>query len=73
MSGLGMCETPGCKSIAKLQCPTCIKIGIPGSFFCSQECFKGSWKNHKIIHNIARKQIENVYNIEFNYKEQWHV
>lgn len=55
MSGLGMCETPGCKSIAKLQCPTCIKIGIPGSFFCSQECFKGSWKNHKIIHNIARK------------------
>ncbi|XP_026481948.1 methionine aminopeptidase 1 [Ctenocephalides felis] len=54
MSGLGMCETPGCKSIAKLQCPTCIKIGIPGSFFCSQECFKGSWKNHKIIHNIAQ-------------------
>uniref|UniRef100_A0A6M2DED1 Methionine aminopeptidase n=1 Tax=Xenopsylla cheopis TaxID=163159 RepID=A0A6M2DED1_XENCH len=54
MSGLGMCETPGCKSIAKLQCPTCIKIGIPGSFFCSQECFKSSWKTHKIIHNIAQ-------------------
>lgn len=35
-SALGMCETPGCKSIASLQCPTCLKIGIQGSYFCSQ-------------------------------------
>lgn len=32
----GMCETPGCKTIASLQCPTCLKIGIQGSYFCTQ-------------------------------------
>ncbi|KAG7165432.1 Methionine aminopeptidase 1-like 2 [Homarus americanus] len=31
-----VCETSGCNSEAKLQCPTCIKLGIQGSFFCSQ-------------------------------------
>ena len=30
------CESPGCEQPAKLQCPTCIKLGIHGSFFCSQ-------------------------------------
>lgn len=54
MAALGMCETPGCKSLAKLQCPTCIKLGIQGSFFCTQECFKKSWKTHKIIHSLAK-------------------
>jgi hypothetical protein len=35
-----VCETPGCDKEAKLQCPTCIKLMIQGSFFCSQvlEC-----------------------------------
>ena len=33
---LGMCETPGCNAVASLQCPTCLKIGIQGSYFCSQ-------------------------------------
>lgn len=35
-SPLGMCETPGCMTDASLQCPTCLKIGIQGSYFCSQ-------------------------------------
>lgn len=48
------CDTPGCNNAAKLQCPTCIKLNIPGSFFCSQDCFKGSWKTHKILHKIAK-------------------
>ncbi|EHA26918.1 methionine aminopeptidase [Aspergillus niger ATCC 1015] len=26
-----------------LQCPTCLKLEIRGSFFCSQECFQRSW------------------------------
>lgn len=30
------CETEGCSKDAKLQCPTCIKLGIQGSYFCSQ-------------------------------------
>lgn len=53
MAAIGMCETPGCKSIAQLQCPTCIKLGVQGSFFCNQECFKKSWKSHKLIHSLA--------------------
>ena len=31
-----LCETQDCNRPAKLQCPTCIKLGIKGSFFCSQ-------------------------------------
>ncbi|KAK8737412.1 hypothetical protein OTU49_004468, partial [Cherax quadricarinatus] len=44
------CETPGCNAEAKLQCPTCIKLNIQGSFFCSQNCFKGYWESHKLRH-----------------------
>ncbi|KAL6300164.1 methionine aminopeptidase [Sparassis latifolia] len=41
-----------------LECPTCHKLGIKGSFFCGQECFKAGskglvQKTHKLIHDIA--------------------
>ncbi|EIW85213.1 methionine aminopeptidase [Coniophora puteana RWD-64-598 SS2] len=39
---------------SQLECPTCKKLGIRGSFFCGQECFKADWKSHKIIHDLAR-------------------
>lgn len=26
-----------------LQCPTCLKLGVKDSYFCSQECFKKNW------------------------------
>ena len=48
------CETPGCDSRANLQCPTCIKLKIEGSFFCSQSCFKGNWDLHKALHKLAK-------------------
>uniref|UniRef100_A0ACB8E8Q4 Methionine aminopeptidase 1 n=1 Tax=Sphaerodactylus townsendi TaxID=933632 RepID=A0ACB8E8Q4_9SAUR len=51
-----VCETAGCSSEAKLQCPTCIKLGIHGSYFCSQECFKGSWATHKLLHKKAKDE-----------------
>ncbi|KAI8796544.1 methionine aminopeptidase 1 [Biomphalaria glabrata] len=51
-----ICDSPGCGEAAKLQCPTCIKIGIPGSYFCSQECFKGAWGEHKKLHKLAKAQ-----------------
>lgn len=37
------CVSPDCGKPAKLQCPTCLKQGISGSFFCSQDCFKKNW------------------------------
>nr|BAN21190.1 methionine aminopeptidase [Riptortus pedestris] len=49
-----VCESPGCNLPAKLQCPTCINLGIQGSFFCSQDCFKENWKTHKVLHKIAK-------------------
>ena len=48
------CKSPGCGEPAKLQCPTCIKLNIQGSFFCSQDCFKGNWDLHKALHKLAR-------------------
>lgn len=48
------CETPGCEQPAKLQCPTCIKLNIQGSYFCTQECFKANWDLHKALHKLAK-------------------
>ncbi|RWS20295.1 Methionine aminopeptidase 1-like protein, partial [Leptotrombidium deliense] len=46
-----ICSTVGCnKSGASLRCPQCLKQGITNVFFCSQQCFKSNWKEHRIIH-----------------------
>ena len=38
------CSGEDCDNDAgTLQCPTCLKQDIFGSFFCSQECFKNNW------------------------------
>jgi len=31
------------KDASSLQCPTCLKLNIKDSFFCSQDCFKKNW------------------------------
>ncbi|KAG2750075.1 methionine aminopeptidase [Suillus brevipes Sb2] len=52
-----LCQSSNCphgNPPSRLECPTCNKLGIRGSFFCGQECFKGDWKTHKIIHDLAR-------------------
>jgi len=48
------CETPGCDKKGSLRCPTCIKLHIQGSYFCSQDCFKGNWNLHKPLHKLAK-------------------
>lgn len=52
-----LCITPNCQKPANLHCPTCIKLGINGSYFCGQDCFKGNWKEHKVVHFIAGKYV----------------
>lgn len=38
------CLGADCENDAgSLQCPTCLKLGIKDSFFCSQDCFKKNW------------------------------
>ncbi|KAH9224339.1 peptidase M24, structural domain-containing protein [Leptodontidium sp. 2 PMI_412] len=42
-----------------LQCPTCLKLGIKDSFFCSQDCFKRSWSTHKALHKSKGNFLSN--------------
>ncbi|KAE9366649.1 methionine aminopeptidase 1 [Stipitochalara longipes BDJ] len=45
------CSGADCDNDAgTLQCPTCLKLGIKDSFFCSQDCFKRNWGTHKALH-----------------------
>ncbi|CAH0023300.1 unnamed protein product [Clonostachys rhizophaga] len=37
-----------------LHCPTCLKQGVKDSFFCSQDCFKRNWNDHKSMHKSAQ-------------------
>ncbi|KDQ26789.1 hypothetical protein PLEOSDRAFT_1077617 [Pleurotus ostreatus PC15] len=42
-----VCQSSLCPNgnpISRLECPTCNKLGIQGSFFCTQACFKAGWK-----------------------------
>ncbi|KAJ5116289.1 methionine aminopeptidase type I [Penicillium angulare] len=42
-----------------LQCPTCLKLGMTDSFFCSQDCFKKNWSQHKTVHKTAQGKTQN--------------
>jgi methionyl aminopeptidase len=53
-----LCTTPGCGKPAKMGCPTCLKLGIPPSRFCGQECFKGYWDTHKLLHKTVKRARE---------------
>ncbi|KAK0502516.1 peptidase M24, structural domain-containing protein [Armillaria luteobubalina] len=51
-----LCQSTTCPNgnpPSKLECPTCNKLNIRGSYFCGQECFKAGWKTHKTIHTLA--------------------
>ncbi|KAJ2355233.1 Methionine aminopeptidase 1, partial [Coemansia sp. RSA 2618] len=47
------CQTPGCGKPATLQCPTCVKLEVEESHFCSQPCFKSNWAAHKAKHTVS--------------------
>ncbi|OBT85945.1 methionyl aminopeptidase [Pseudogymnoascus sp. 03VT05] len=49
-----MCIGADCPNEAgTLQCPTCLKLDIKDSFFCSQDCFKKNWSTHKTAHKSS--------------------
>jgi methionyl aminopeptidase len=50
-----ICATPGCGKPAAMACPTCLKLGIPPSRFCSQSCFKDNWDQHKLLHKALQQ------------------
>ncbi|KAI1268097.1 methionine aminopeptidase 1 [Xylariaceae sp. FL1019] len=49
------------KEASTLQCPTCLKLGVKDSYFCSQECFQKSWATHKATHK-AQNTATGSYN-----------
>ncbi|KAF2022255.1 methionine aminopeptidase 1 [Aaosphaeria arxii CBS 175.79] len=51
----------GCDNEASsLQCPNCQKIGKE-SFFCSQDCFKRNWAEHKKLHKSQSSILQNFF------------
>ena len=50
-----VCATKGCGKVAELSCPTCLKLNLPPTRFCTQDCFKSSWNDHKILHKEVKK------------------
>lgn len=58
MAQVKLCETPSCNKEAKFKCPTCLKLDIEASSFCSQECFKQNWDDHKKLHKKARDDVQ---------------
>jgi len=56
-SDLGVCCTPGCGVVlqTRRECPVCKKMKITGSYFCSRDCYKANWREHKKMHETASK------------------
>ncbi|KAF8428182.1 methionine aminopeptidase [Tirmania nivea] len=49
------CLGIACKNTeVTLKCPTCLKLGKE-SYFCSQDCFKNNWSEHKSLHKQQSK------------------
>ena len=48
-----ICGSPGCvKAVtSNLDCPKCLQLGLPATYFCSQGCFKSNYAGHKQVHN----------------------
>ncbi len=50
------CLRPGCdRKDATLACPTCQKYEMAPAYFCSQDCFKQAWSEHKGIHKLGKQ------------------
>lgn len=56
-SDLKKCLGCGKTTVGQLSCPTCLKLGISTSIFCSQACFKANWAVHKTLHKAVAKYI----------------
>jgi len=56
-----LCEKEGCSSVASMQCPKCLSLNLEPSYFCSQECFKTAWNQHKHKHVVtSSNQIQQI-------------
>ena len=57
----GKCAGVDCENAAgSLKCPSCLKLGKEISF-CSQDCFKRSWSEHKAVHKSSSTALYNPF------------
>ncbi|KAI9841591.1 MAG: Methionine aminopeptidase 1 [Sclerophora amabilis] len=60
-AGIRRCIGVECQNPAgDLQCPSCLKVGKE-SYFCSQDCFKKSWGEHKGLHKSKSNSFRNIF------------
>jgi len=54
------CSSPGCSKLleTKLSCPKCVQMGLPPTYFCSQDCFRANYASHNKIHKVAKQVME---------------
>lgn len=52
-----VCQGCGRACNSDLCCPTCASMNR-SSFFCSQECFAGNWKEHGKLHAVIKQQLK---------------
>jgi len=69
-----ICSTNGCNNaVDSLKCPICVKLNLPPSYFCSQDCYKKNYLEHNKIHknyqeNIRRQEgVKNFVIPSFKY------
>ena len=67
-----LCSGAGCMNSAAQSCPSCTVH--PGIFlYCSQDCFKKNWSQHKLLHGRQKlaegKQMDSQGNIPLDYLE----
>jgi len=69
MSTQGECSSQGCSKLAsKLACPKCIKMGLPPTYFCGQECFRNNYTSHNQIHKLAQQILDSNKNSSIHRK-----
>ncbi|CAD7926096.1 unnamed protein product [Amoebophrya sp. A120] len=60
-SSTSICVAISCEGCGKpdlpdtLGCPQCAKLDLPPAYFCSQDCFKANWSQHKKKHKQVQK------------------
>jgi methionyl aminopeptidase len=60
-----ICSSFNCNKLAKLSCPSCLKLLLDPCKFCSQECFKFNWNTHKKYHKIFKQSNTDNIPLEF--------
>uniref|UniRef100_A0A7S3YVT8 Methionine aminopeptidase n=2 Tax=Lotharella globosa TaxID=91324 RepID=A0A7S3YVT8_9EUKA len=43
--------------MATLQCPKCLKLGLPSTYYCDKKCFTQAWKAHNQIHKEHARRL----------------